>query len=149
MTDHARDLAIHFQQLELPPDAAAWLLDMWHVIQVFDDVADGDAISRIDLDLAIWKALVALPGNAFYRRFAAELQPVVATAFFKWKASDDAERAGRADARSFVWRSAYYDLILLVILLCHGPVAAIEKAESVMSLFGESYAAYCEEFPHA
>lgn len=149
MTDHARDLLSHFQQLGIPEDASAWLLDMWHVIQVFDDIADGDPVSRRDLDLTIWKALIAMPANTFYRRFAMELQPVVATAFFKWKASDDAERGGRADARSFVWRSAYYDLVLLVILLCHGPVAAIEKAESVMALYGEDYAKYREEFSNA
>ena len=149
MTDHARDLAIHFQQLELPPDAAAWLLDMWHVIQVFDDVADGDAVQRRDLDMTIWKTLISMPSNAFFTRYSAQLQPVVAMAFFKWKASDDAERNGRADARSFGWRSAYYDLILITLLLCHGPLVAIEKAEFVLSLFGESYAAYCEEFPHA
>ena len=149
MTDHARELATHFQQLGLPEDASMWLLDMWHVIQTFDDIADGDPVTRRDLDLTIWKALIAMPTNTFYRRFAAELQPVVATAFFKWKASDDAERGGRADARSFVWRSAYYDLVLLVILLCHGPVAAIEKAESVMALYGEDYAKYREEFSNA
>ena len=147
MTDAARDLAIHFQQLELPPDAATWLLDLWHAIQTFDDIADGDPVSRQDLDLLIWKTLVAMPVNPFFRANVADLQPVVAAAFLKWKASDDAERNGRADARSFAWRAAYYDLVLIVILLCQGPVSAIEKAESVMKLYGEDYAKYREEFP--
>ena len=149
MTDHARDLAIHFQNLELPQDAAAWLLDLWHVIQFFDDVADGDAISRIDLDLAIWKALVSMPVNPFFRANITDLQPVVAAAFLKWKASDDAERSKQADARSFVWRAAYYDLVLLVVLLTQGPIKALEKAESVMRLYGDDYATYREEFPNA
>jgi len=147
MTDPARDLAIHFQQLELPPDAATWLLDLWHAIQTFDDIADGDPVSRQDLDLLIWKTLVAMPVNPFFRANVSDLQPVVAAAFLKWKASDDAERNGRADARSYVWRAAYYDLVLLVILLTQGPVKALEKAESVMRLYGEDYAKYREEFP--
>ena len=147
MTDPARDLAIHFQQLELPADAATWLLDLWHAIQTFDDIADGDPVSRQDLDLLIWKTLVSMPVNPFFRANVSDLQPVVAAAFLKWKASDDAERNGRADARSYVWRAAYYDLVLLVILLTQGPIKALEKAESVMRLYGEDYAKYREEFP--
>ena len=147
MTDPARDLAIHFQQLELPADAATWLLDLWHAIQTFDDIADGDPVSRQDLDLLIWKTLVSMPVNPFFRANISDLQPVVAAAFLKWKASDDAERNGRADARSYVWRAAYYDLVLLVILLTQGPIKALEKAESVMRLYGDDYAMYREEFP--
>ena len=149
MTDPARDLAIHFQQLELPADAATWLLDLWHAIQTFDDIADGDPVSRQDLDLLIWKTLVSMPVNPFFRANVSDLQPVVAAAFLKWKASDDAERNGRADARSYVWRAAYYDLVLLVILLTQGPIKALEKAESVMRLYGDDYAKYREEFPNA
>ena len=33
----------HFKhQLDLPRPAADWLLDLWQVIQVFDDAHDGD-----------------------------------------------------------------------------------------------------------
>ncbi len=70
MTDHARELATHFQQLGLPEDASMWLLDMWHVIQTFDDIADGDPVTRRDLDLTIWKALIAMPANTLCRRIA-------------------------------------------------------------------------------
>lgn len=137
------------QALELPVDAAAWLLDVWHMIQMFDDVADGDAVARPDLNQAVWKCFVGMPSNPFYAAHADQLHPALGTAILKWQAADEAERDGRADERSFVWRAAYYDLVLLVVLLVHGYPRAIEMAGDVMALYGESFADYRKEFPHA
>jgi hypothetical protein len=74
--------------------------------------------------------------------------PALGTAILKWKASDDAERSGQADEKSFVWRATYYDLVLLVVLVCQGRESAMEKAGAVMALYGESFAKYREEFPN-
>ena len=149
MTEAEYWLRENFKALELPPDAVAWLIDLWHVTQVFDDVADGDAVDRQSLDDTVWRTLVGMPANSFFMTHAGQLLPAVGTAILKWKASDDAEREGRADAKSFVWRAAYYDIVLLVVLLCQGRDSAMEKAGAVMALYGESFATYCEEFPHA
>jgi hypothetical protein len=134
--------------LELPPAAVAWLLDLWHVSQVFDDIADGDPVDREALDAAIYASLVDLPSNPFYLANASQLAPVLALNVLKWKGSDTAEREGRADEKSFVWRAAYYDTIMLAVLICHGPKAAIQAADKVMSLYGESFADYRKEFPN-
>lgn len=143
-------MVIHLtEKLELPADAAMWLLDLWHMAQVFDDVADGDTVARQDLDRAVWKGLVAMPSNPFFTAHIGALQPAIATAILKWKASDDAERAGQADERSFVWRAAYYDIVLLVVLLVHGYDKAMEKASVVMALYGEKFSDYRAEFPNA
>ena len=137
------------QMLELPPAAAAWLLDLWQVIQVFDDFADGDPVDREVLDAAIYASLVDLPANPFYQAHAATLSPLVASAVLRWKGSDTAERNGQADARSFVWRAAYYDVILMVVMLCHGPKAAMYAADKVMALYGEKLDDYVKEFSNA
>jgi hypothetical protein len=141
------DLRHHFvTRLQLPADAAAWLLDLWRVIQVWDDVADGDPIDRAALDDAILTSLVGLPSNKFYLANAAHLAPVLALAVAKWKASDDAERAKQADERSFVWRASYYDVVLMVVMLCHGAAAALAVSRDVMHLYGEKFAAYRKDF---
>ena len=134
-------------QLDLPPAAADWLLDLWQVIQAFDDIHDGDPVG--DAMPALWAALVSMPGNPFYVANAAALQSSVATAILKWHAANEAEDAGQADERSFVWRAAYYDVMLLVVLLCHGQAEALRLAPVVMLMYGEPFAAYREEFPNA
>ena len=147
MDEAGQSLAVHFQNLGLPPDAAGWLLDIWQLIQAWDDVADEDGIERDRLDRAIWASLVTMPANPFYLANAVTLQAGLALLVLKWQASDDAERLGKADARSYMWRAGYYDLVLLVVLLTKGHATAMKDAMTVMHLYGETLHEYLKEFP--
>lgn len=141
-------LRISFEEtLELPPDAIEWLLGLWNLIQVFDDMADGDPVDREDLDRAIWDSLVGGPSNSFYQAHQSWLVPAVAQATLKWMASDIAERSGCADERSYMWRAGYYDVVCLCVGLVHGPSS--ERAYAALSLYGEAAAEYIKEFHHA
>lgn len=140
---------LFIEQLQLPRDAVAWLLNLWDVTQMFDDVADKTPIDRADLDRAIFAALVQMPANPFFAAHSSSLLPLLAMVILKWKASDDAEQEGKADEKSFVWRAAYYDMVLAVVLLCHGSDAALKTAKLVMDMYGESFAEYSKEFNHA
>jgi hypothetical protein len=125
--------------LALPAPAIDWLLMLYGAIQVFDDVADGDQVEREDLNAAIWNTLVGMNQNAFWIANSHSLAPIVATMILKWQASDQAERAGKADAKSFAWRAGYYDVVLMAMALCHGTQQATEKAQQVMELYGETF----------
>jgi hypothetical protein len=143
-----RNLEEHFQ---LPASAVEWLLMVFDAIQVFDDVADGDVVYRKDLDKCIWNTLVAMPLNHFFSANAATLLPIVAVNILKWQGSDRAEKAGEADARSFVWRAGFYDLCMIAVQLCHGTEKATELSFDAMKLYGEDFEAYRKEFvchPH-
>lgn len=134
---------------DLPDAAVAWLIGMWDAIQFLDDVVDGDVIDRAAQDRAINQLLVALPSNPFFMVNASILLPVVSVQLLKWQASDMAERSGVADAKSYMWRAGYYDLVLMVVQICHGYDAALLAAPSVMTLYGETLAGYLKEFNHA
>ncbi len=73
----------------------------------------------------------------------------MATMVLKWQASDQAERDGKADARSFVWRAGYYDVVLMVVTLCHPAKQAKELSRYVMELYGEKFEDYLKEFGNA
>lgn len=133
----------------LPAPAVEWLLMLWNAIQVFDDVADGDPVEREDLNATIWNTLVGMSQNTFWQANSQTLAPVVASMILKWQASDQAERAGKADARSFVWRAGYYDVVLMAVALCHGTQRATQSAQQVMELYGETLEDYMKEFSHA
>ena len=139
-------LSQHFEALDLPQDAVRWLLDVWRAIQVFDDVADGDAVSRDDLDNALWASLVGLQVNPFHIAHGASLVPVLALQILKWQGADTAEQMGEADARSYMWRAGFYDLVLMVVCLVHGPEKAKGAALDVMRMYGETFADYQKEF---
>ena len=142
--DHLR---LHFTDLRLPLAAVEWLLGVWNAIQVLDDAADGDAIDREDLHRAIYDLFVDLPSNPFFAHNAVALLPALSLMVLKWKASDDAERAECADARSFVWRAGYYDLVLAAVAVAHGRDEALAVARGVLSLYGETLDEYLKEFP--
>lgn len=132
--------------LLLPEDAQQWLMSFWNVMQVFDDVADGDAVNRKDLDKCIWNTMVAMPLNRFYSHNSALLIPVIVSVFLKWQASDQAERNGRATEMSYAWRAGFYDLVLFVTHVCHGIEFATQNAEKVMAFYGETFEDYRKEF---
>lgn len=137
------------QVLMLPASAVEWLLMLWNAIQVFDDVADGDPVDREDLNSAIWNTLVGMNQNSFWIANSHNLAPVLATMILKWQASDCAERAGQADAKAYVWRAGYYDVVLMAVALCHGTKAATDMSHLVMQLYGEKFEEYMKEFGNA
>ena len=145
----SQSLADNFRALGLPPPAAEWLLMVWQVIQVLDDVADGDKIERADLDAAIWNSVVGFYQSPFFQQHWAILVPVLAGMVLKWKASDVVERAGHADAKSYMWRAGYYDLVLAAMQIVHGAKIAMDNAHLVMRLYGETYEDYRKEFSDA
>lgn len=134
--------------LDLPHDASEWLLSLWHTTQFLDDVADGDKIDRSDFNYALNKLLVEMPASQFFSQNAPQLLMSVAVFIAKWQASDFLERLDKADQRTFMWRAGYYDVILTVVILCHGLHTATKMAPDIMSLYGESYESYKEEFPN-
>jgi hypothetical protein len=134
------------EELQLPNDAAIWLGMLFDAAQVFDDFADGDKVERKDLDALIWNTLLEMPMNPFYVKHASMLYPAIATAILKWQASDTVERLGQPTAISFAWRAGFYDIILLVYVICFGPVQAKENAHRIMALYGENFDDYMKEF---
>lgn len=137
------------QVFMLPAPAIQWLLMLWEATQLFDDVADKDEINRESLNSVIWNVLVAMPQNQFWRENSLVLAPIVGAAILKWQASDRAERDGNADAKSFIWRAGYYDVVLMAVQLCHGADAAVKVAHHVMALYGENFEDYMREFGNA
>lgn len=145
---HEETLKANFADaLQLPDAAVSWLADLWNLVQVLDDVADGDPIDRPDLDRAIWSCLAGMPSNSFYQQHQAWLLPACAQMVLKWMASDLAERNGDADERSYMWRAGYYDVVMMVTSLVHGPSS--EMAMTALAMYGETTAEYLEEFGNA
>jgi hypothetical protein len=127
-------------------DAAEWLIDIYIVFQTFDDYADGDDVSEERLSQLIYKTLVSLPSNPFFKMNSAVLLPILANSILKWKASDTAERNGNADEKSFIWRASYYDIVLAVLNIFYGPDLAMKNAHKVMEIYAEKFSEYIKEF---
>ena len=135
--------------IELPHDASLWLLSVWDITQFLDDVADDDEVARDDLNEVINHILIHMPGNSFFLQYPSQLLTAVSTMICKWQASDKLERFGSADERTYMWRAGYYDVILTVMILCHGMEKAISHSADILCLYGESFESYKKEFENA
>ncbi len=134
-------LSQHLIDLRLPDAARAWLLDVWRVIQVLDDAADGDPVGVARAEDAALAVFLRMPTNAFWLANAAQLAPILALQVIKWRAANAAEAVGMADARSFMWRAGFYDLISGVCLIC----GQENDAGIALALYGENFDHYREE----
>ena len=133
----------------LPMPVVDWLMMVYDAIQVFDDFADGDPVERKDLDATIWNTLVGMHQNQFFILNSQLLVPLLASMVLKWQASDTVERMGDADAKSFVWRAGYYDLVLTSVSIIHGAEYATKNAHLVLNLYAEKLEDYLKEFENA
>jgi hypothetical protein len=133
----------------LPVEAVRYLLDLYLVIQAWDDFVDETPMARVQKDSAIYASLVGIPVNPFYIQNASILLPLISNCVLKWKAADTAEREGGNLHLAYGWRAGYFEVVLQVILIVHGFEVAMKNAHEVMKLYGESFEDYSQEFQHA
>lgn len=131
----------------LPSDAVDWLMGLWTVIQALDDVADGTPGDPRQAYSAAWLGLVGLQTMPYFLPRSALLLPLMGVQVLKWQASDEAERAGLADARSYMWRAGFYDVVLAVCIMQFGAEQASRMP--ILQMYGETFEGYMQEMDHA
>lgn len=134
------DLSAHFTTLGLPEPAQAWLLDLWNLVQVMDDVTDGDPVKKEAAAKAVRAIFLTMPLNDFYRGYAAILQPVLVLQMLKWEACNEIEAKGLANEKTYVWRAGFYDVVLLVCHLC----GISDVGHACLEMYGETFTEYME-----
>lgn len=132
----------------LPEDATRFVIMMEQFSQFFDDVADGDEVTRDQVNLNLFNCFIGLNTNPFFLQHRWALLPIMELIILKWQGSDQAELDGKANEKSFMWRAAFYDLVMAVVAICHGHLRAIEMASDVMNYYAETMEDYRKEFPN-
>jgi hypothetical protein len=144
-----QELITHFNNLNLPIDTQLWLTDFWDVIQGLDDWRDNDTVDPLEKEKVIYQVMVALPSNPFFQRHAQHLLPIMSNLVLKWIAANKLEDKKEELNKAYMWRAAYYDLVLEVVRLVHGYENAALASEYVAKMYGESFEEYVKEFQNA
>jgi len=135
--------------LSLPPTAQKWLIDFFSVIQGLDDWRDDDPVEPRQKEKVIYQVMVELPQNHFFQTYSHNLLPLVSVLILKWIGANKLEDNREQLHKAYMWRAAYYDLILEVVRLVHGFDGAASSADYVAKLYGETYEDYVKEFENA
>ena len=144
-----QELLIHFNNLKLPVDAQLWLTDFWDVIQGLDDWRDNDTVDPTEKEKVIYQVMVAMPMNSFFQRNASHLLPIMSNLVLKWIAANRLEDNKEELSKAYMWRAAYYDLVLEVVRLVHGYVDAANVSDYLAKMYGETFEDYVKEFQNA
>jgi hypothetical protein len=142
-------LTIHFNNLKLPLVAQEWLLDFWDVIQGLDDWRDNDPVDNKEKEKVIYQIMVNMPSNPFFQKYASHLLPIMSSLVLKWIAANKLEDNKEELNKAYMWRAAYYDLVLEVVRLVHGYKEAAIVSDYVAKMYGESFEDYVKEFINA
>jgi len=135
--------------LNLPEPTVRWLSDFWSVIQGLDDWRDNDEVSPQEKEAVIYKVMFLLPNNPFFQYHSKELLPIVSNLVLRWIGANRLEDNREDLHKAYMWRAAYYDLILEVVRLVHGFEAAANASDFVAKLYGETFEDYVKEFQNA
>lgn len=130
-------------------DAVSFLIILWNIIQFFDDVYDNDIEFNVIKDrvlVQLFDVLVALNDNQFFVQHRSVLLPSISIMIFKWHAANESEESLNHNEQSYMWRAGYYDIVLLVNLLCNGATHTKECSKKILSIYGETFVNYIKEF---
>jgi hypothetical protein len=144
-----QELVTHFNNLSLPLSAQQWLLDFWDVLQGLDDWRDNDSVNSNEKEKVIYQVMVAMPSNLFFQQYANHLLPIMSNLVLKWIGANKLEDNKEELSKAYMWRAAYYDLILEVVYLVHGYKNAALASDYVAKMYGETFEDYVKEFKNA
>lgn len=122
-------------------------LDLWDVCQVWDDLIDGDSVSKDDINEAFLKCLLRIPTNPISLAMP-ELPYHIYNVFLRWRDSDLIERSaptGEDLNKSYMLRAGVYDLFILIAAKLYGDEHAKNIGVKVRKYYGEKLEDYKSE----
>ena len=112
--------------------AARFLLDVAAWSHAYDDLIDQDKpVPTQAIHAMMWRVLVDIPENPFFKTHQDALRPVLATSVLNWRAANDMEKSGCLEQLriSHATRYELSDLLLLCMVLTGGAEHAAQNAQ--------------------
>jgi hypothetical protein len=119
---------------------------LFEISQLFDDVYDEGNISKEEAFELMWKTMVKLPSNPFYKSYMGKLTPMIESYILQWMSANTLEDKKEMLERSYMLRAFLFQIFQFCAMLVHGESYAIEKAYLFQKLYGEKFEDYIKEF---
>jgi len=115
-------------------NAVKLLLDIWIVIQAWDDAYDGDENDHVE---GYKKAMVDLPNNPLYVPAAIAYQ--IKSIYIDWMAANKFEKRKEHLNKAYMLRASYYRIIIHIVDFLYGVDSAVDVADKIWSCYGEEF----------
>lgn len=132
-------------------DAARFVVDIAQCSHAYDDLIDRDKpVPDAAVHGLVWKLLVSVPTNAFFRQHQDVIRPVLITAILNWHAATAMEKSGCAEQLhiAHALRYALGDVLLLCMAIVGGHQHAMDNAHRArLMVQRDTFAHYASEHP--
>ena len=132
-------------------DAARMVIDLAQCSHAYDDLIDRDKpVEDATVHGLMWKLLVSLPVNPFFRQHQDTIRPVLITGILNWHAATGMEKTGCAEQLhiAHATRYALADVILLCMAIVGGHEHAMRNAQRARLMAqADTWAHYSTEHP--
>ena len=119
------------------PNVIKLMLDIWIIIQAWDDAYDGEEADHLP---AYKAAMIDLPFNPIYQDYPIAL--LIKQMYIDWQAANQLEEQQEHLHKAYMLRAGYYRIITTLIAFIEGDTAAEQKAADVWRCYSESYDDY-------
>lgn len=132
-------------------EAVRFVIDIAQCSHAYDDLIDRDKpVPDSTVHGLMWKLLVSVPTNAFFRQHQDVIRPVLITGILNWHAATGMEKAGCAEQLhvAHALRYAIGDVVLLCMALVGGHDHAMKNAQRARLMCQrDTWAHYLSEHP--
>jgi hypothetical protein len=130
--------------LEIMKDqgAARLCFDYFMVAQIWDDLIDRDKeLQDHEINNAFVTALLNIPQNPFYLKFAHKIIPILEVSIYKWYKANDYEDNSKELNKAYMLRAGLYDIFAQCIIIIYG----VDTKINIYDLYGEVFENYEKE----
>ena len=130
--------------------AVAWALMLWDVIQLWDDLYDGDTVDKAHLNKVMLNTMTQMNTNMFFLRHVNKLSAQLESCILQWMTANKYEEVQDQSVggyeRAYILRASYYNMIHYIAFLVGGLEWADKHSTEIWSAYGETFDEYIKEF---
>mgnify|MGYP003648416597 CR=1 FL=1 len=132
-------------------NAAMLCLDLWHVVQTWDDLYDNDEVTKDDINETFRRLIYNIPTNPFYAEHAHELAPLIHNMMIQWQIANTFEVDQKSGDLNKAWmlRASIYQIWVYIAGLAVDPQWASVVGPDVWRTYGETLEKFIEEMTNA
>lgn len=119
--------------------------DILHVLHVWDDLIDNDAVTHADINKAFLLSLVDIAGNPLW---TSDMHAHLVNVYLRWNDANliEAKKLSRNEiAKAWMLRAGLYDLFVLLAAKLHGIPWAEQIGITVREYYGEQLTDFITE----
>jgi len=129
-------------------EAVIFCINLFQVIQVWDDLIDQDnPVEPDQINTAFRVALVDILGNPFVANNSRTLAPVLLNCFLQWQDANELEKSPVVKDlnMAYMLRASYYQVVSMCAYLVGGADWSKQVGPDIRRLYDENLNAFIEE----